>query len=287
MSVEPRRVDSSKLSTLGAGAIIEEGYFPRSIAELSALQKRLKAMPIVLGGLSNTLVVSPPASPIIFTGLLKEIVVSNNFLYAPSGAKLAALCNTAMQSELGGLEKLSGIPGTVGGAIKNNSGCFGKEIADNTECVYLFDWESGKTVQKDKCALKFSYRHCALEPYEIILGASFVLTPQNKEEISACAQSAKALRERNQPKGKSLGSVFKKHNGVGAGFYIEQAGLKGYCLNGMEISKIHANFIVNRGGAAIDYLRLAEYVQNEVHKRFGIELTREVVVIGQGDKDGS
>lgn len=282
MSTKPVQADTSKISTLRLGAILKEVYFPENKEELAQIYAEIGGKePIVLGGITNTLVLKDPCRPFILTNKMKEIVISNNYLYASCGDTIIRACNASLEYELSGLENLSGIPGTLGGAIKNNSGSYGSTISDYIEKVYIFNWNIGKIVELKKEELAFGYRYSNIkQDKDIILGASFILEPSSQEKISKRMQEVAFMRKTTQPKGKSLGSVFKRYEDVSAGYYIEKVGLKGFCHNGMEISSIHANFIVNNGGRIEDYLYLVNLAKTRVFEQFGIKLEEEVRIIG-------
>lgn len=283
MSTKPVQADTSKISSLRLGAVLKEVYFPENKEELAEIWSNIGDRdPIILGGITNTLVVEDPPSPVILTSRFKELVISNNYLFASCGDTIARACNAAWEYGLGGLESLSGIPGTFGGAIKNNSGCFGSEISDCLDTVYIFDWDTGKVKEFKKDELAFGYRSSRIrQDRDIVIGASFILTPTEPETIRNKMRDVANLRSSNQPKGKSLGSVFKRYEDVSAGYYIDKAGLKGCSVNGMEISSVHANFIVNNGGSVYDYLYLVNLAKTKVFEQFGIKLEEEVRIIGQ------
>lgn len=282
MSTKSIRLDTSKISALRAGAVLNTVYSPVNEEELALIYAYIKgSSPIVIGGLSNTLVLRDTDRPFILTNKFKGIEVNNNYLYAKCGESLAKICHTASEHGLSNLESLSGIPGTVGGAVKNNSGSYGSCISDCLDRVYVFDWDTGVTEERTREQIAFNYRYSNLrQDKDIILGASFVLSPIEAEFIAKRMKEVSMLRKMAQPQGKSLGSVFKRYEGVSAGYYIEKAGLKGYNRNGMEISKIHANFIVNKGGSVDDYLYLLNLAKTKVYEQFGIKLEEEVRIIG-------
>jgi UDP-N-acetylmuramate dehydrogenase len=282
MSINSVQADTSKISTLRLGAILKDVYFPENKEELSQIYAKIGDLkPIVLGGITNSLVVKDPCRPFILTNKMKEIVISNNYLYASGGDTIIRACNASLEYGLSGLENLSGIPGTIGGAIKNNSGSYGNTISDYLDKVYIFKWDLGKIVELKKEELAFGYRYSNIkQDSDIILGASFILEVNGQEKISKRMQEVAFMRRSTQPKGKSLGSVFKRYEDVSAGYYIEKVGLKGFRQSGMEISSVHANFIINNGGTVDDYLYLINLAKTKVFEHFGIKLEEEVRLIG-------
>ncbi len=218
-----------------------------------------------------------------------------------AGVPLGAFARRSIKMGLAGIHKLAGIPGTLGGAIYMNAGAYGQEICQT--CVEVESLDQNGTVQvrsAEKCG--FSYRHslfqnlAANKQGEIILSVTFRLEPPEisgkdsftlETEMQECMAKRKANQPLNMP---NAGSTFKRLN-VGAegmpqqiapGYYIEQAGLKGYRVGGAEVSMVHANFIVNTGNAtASDIKTLSEHVQKTVAEKFNIQLQREIILIGK------
>lgn len=282
MSINPVRADMSKISPLRLGAMLEKVYLPENKTELAQIRASLEGeKPIVLGGLSNTLVTEDIGSPFILTTKMKGTIFSNNYIYVSSGENLANLCRCCCQNELGGLENISGIPGTVGGAIKNNSGSYGSTVSDRLDRIYVYKWDMGETVEYIQKDLSFGYRYSNLRTdADIILGVSFILEPDTIENISAKMAEVSEKRRKSQPKGRSIGSIFKRYGNISPGYYIEKCGLKGYRYNGLEISSVHANFIINNSGCVKDYLYLINLAKTKVYEKFGIMLEEEVRIIG-------
>ena len=156
-----------------------------------------------------------------------------------------------------------------------NCGAFGFELGDVVEYVdMLIDGKIERVYAKD---LDFAYRHSNVKELGIVVGAKLKLVEGNKTRIAKDMKGYALSRSRSQPKGKSLGSVFKKAGDTSAGYYIDRAGLKGHKIGGAQISDIHANFILNAGGAtSSDFLRLANYAKQEVDKIYGVKLEYEI-----------
>ena len=199
---------------------------------------------------------------------------------AGGGASLPALAHFAAGAGLAGLEFAAGIPGTVGGAIVMNAGWHAHEIGNVVEQVEFLDAAGDRRIlTRDEC--DFGYRHSALraEP-GVVLSARLRLRPDDPEVLRARLEDYAATRRANQPIDQpSCGSVYLKPEGDFAGRLIEQAGLKGLRVGGIEVSVKHANFFVNLGtGTAADAIRLMETIEREVEARFGVRLRREVEV---------
>lgn len=199
-----------------------------------------------------------------------------------------------------GIHKLAGIPGTLGGAIYMNAGAYGQEICQT--CVEVESLgQDGVVRVRTAAECGFGYRHSvfqelAMDPKnaEIILSATFQLEPAEvsgkdsytlETEMQECMAKRKASQPLNMP---NAGSTFKRLDvgcaempqQIAPGYYIEQAGLKGYRIGGAEVSTVHANFIVNAGDAtAADIKALSEFVQKKVAEKFGIELKREIILL--------
>ncbi len=209
---------------------------------------------------------------------------------AGAGVRMKSLCRFAMQNRLEGITPLLGIPGTVGGGIAMNAGTLRGEIADILHRVTVLS-PDGNIRQIARQNLCFTYRKLCWgmeqegkEP--VILEGDFLLPKSRKTvaELKSEAETILAHRRKNQPLDFPSAGCFFKNPGSGrsAGELIDRAGLKGMRIGGAEISEKHANFIINRNTAsAADILTLADMVKDRVAEVFGIELEREVKVIGQ------
>ncbi len=249
---------------------------------LITLAKQYKVKYKVIGNGTNLLV-----SDLGFNGLiitlkgLNEVFFKRDYVRAMAGAPLEKLIKFATEHKKSGLEALSGIPATVGGATVMNAGAFGHTIADKIVSVEtLYDGKI-KIYDKDQCA--FGYRTSRfLGKKEIIVSVDFALDSGESEHIYKCMKNYLDIRKSFQPTGKSCGSVFKNPKQCPAGALIERAGLKGYKIGGATISQKHANFIITDAKArAMDVYRLIEHVKNTVKELFGVELTEEIEYVGE------
>lgn len=201
-----------------------------------------------------------------------------------AGYSMIRLTVEAGKHGLTGLEFAGGIPGSVGGAVYMNAGAHGSDLSRILkEAEVLF--ENGETRVLTNEELKFRYRTSLLQERKgIVLEAVLQLRKGDRKAISAALASYKNRRRLTQPlQLPCAGSVFRNPPGDHAGRLIEAAGLKGYTCGGAQISEIHANFIVNRGGAlATDVLTLMEHVRTVVKETFGVDLHPEVLVVGEG-----
>jgi UDP-N-acetylmuramate dehydrogenase len=214
------------------------------------------------------------------------------YLVAESGALMAGVARQSVREGLMGLEWAVSVPGTVGGAVVGNAGAHGGEIKDVLEYALLID-NAGEVVEYQQQDFAYDYRASHLKAHgalraafnAVVLSANFRLSPGDGEEIRARAERFLQHRRSTQPVEASLGSTFVNPPNDYAGRLIEQAGLKGLAVGGVEISELHANFIINRGGvgkaSAHDIVRLMAQVQQTVYERFGVLLMPEVQFAGE------
>ncbi len=203
------------------------------------------------------------------------------FLRAGGGAAIRGILGACARDGLGGLEFLAGIPGTAGGAVAMNAGARDREVGDSVKLVELLTPE-GEVSSVGPDALAFSYRRCELPEGCLVTGILFRVKREGSEEVKRRVAENMEVRRRTQPLSyPSAGSVFRNPPEASAGRLMEQAGLKGKRVGGAEISTLHANFIVNRGGAtAEDVLSLMKQAREEVFNGTGIELEPEVRMLG-------
>ncbi|MBR1625218.1 MAG: UDP-N-acetylmuramate dehydrogenase [Clostridia bacterium] len=274
------------ISSAKCGKCIEKCYFPQNVEEIDFVRHAIGGGDYVfLGAVTNTLVLEEYDGAAIFTDALKGVSLRGNELKVASGESLSKLSGKAFSLGLGGMENFYGLPGTVGGAVSGNAGCFGKTISENLLRVELYNFDTQETETLEREEIAFSYRKCNLRKNkDLILSATFLLYPEDRERISDKMSFVRQNRQEKQPKGHSFGSYFKNYNGVSAGYYIEQVGLKGYERNGVKVSEKHANFLLNISGNADDYYEMGEFVRKEVYEKTGVKLEREVIVVGEENR---
>ncbi|MCH7819419.1 MAG: UDP-N-acetylmuramate dehydrogenase [Candidatus Marinimicrobia bacterium] len=238
-----------------------------------------------LGGGSNILVHDKGYRGLIIdlkTGF-SSIEVKGNIVKAESGVSLAKFVATCRKHNLAGVEKLAGIPGSLGGALFMNAGAFGSEISQKLKSLTLL-LEDGEFVELRAIELQFEYRESNLPEGAIILESEFEL--ELVEDASELyGNSREIVKERNTKQPVTLpstGSIFKNPaEGDSAGKLIEDAGLKGTRAGGAIISDKHANFILNSGNAkAEDVMHLIALAQKTVQDKFGVELELELQLVG-------
>lgn len=260
---------------------------PRSRAELQAamtLCREAGEEPFILGRGSNLLVSDSGISrPVIqldgdFTAITRE----GNTLRCGAGASLIAVCRAAAENSLSGIEWGYGIPGSLGGGVYMNAGAYGGEMKDILTEVTFLD-EAGEYRTLPAAELSLSYRHSIFEdrPGTVIVGAVLTLTPGDPAAIRAAMEDYMSRRREKQPlEYGSAGSTFKRPVGNYASALVDQCGLKGLSVGGAEVSRKHAGFIINRGGAtAADVRELIAEVQRIVREKTGYTLECEIKFI--------
>ncbi len=244
---------------------------------------------VVLGGGANVLVSDGGVRGLVILNRSRHLTLDaeTGLVVADSGVGLATLARRCMLLGLKGMEWCVSVPGTLGGAVVNNAGAHGSDIAANLVSAHVTDLTQSPTpTDWPVAAMNYAYRYSALKGHwqrYVVLSATLQLEPGHApEELNAIANEFIAHRKRTQPPGASLGSMFKNPPNDYAGRLIEAAGLKGYRVGGVEVSPVHANFFVNDGTAmAADYARLITHVQQVVNEQFGVSLALEIEQIGE------
>jgi UDP-N-acetylmuramate dehydrogenase len=259
---------------------------PQAIEELIAGCAERGIPYLLLGAGTNLLIADAGIEGLVIRVVNRDHQVDGRQVTAGAGLKMMRLARIVADAGLRGFEFAIGVPGTVGGAVYQNAGCWGKELREVLVSVEGFMPSSGIKTWTP-ADLKFAYRTSALREGALkgglVVKATIQLERGDGEE--AKAMMARLTRERGetQPiKTKNCGSVFKNPPGDSAGRLVQAAGLKGAREGNAAVSTMHGNFIVNEGGAtATDVKRLIERVQAEVRRRFNIELETEVEMVGR------
>ncbi len=266
---------------------VEVGETAR-VAELLRTANRLGVPVFLLGAGTNLLIADGGVAGLVIRCVARRWSIDGVRLRAEAGLKMMRLARIAADHDLTGFEFAIGVPGTVGGAVYQNAGCWGRELKD-----VLVEAEglspAGEPVRWQPRELGLGYRTSAFRRGGLrgftITAATLELRPG--DGAASRAEMTRLTRERNrtQPiQTKNCGSVFVNPEGDSAGRLVEAAGLKGATVGGAQISALHANFIVNQGGAAAaDVWRLILRAQAAVRERFGIELEPEVERVGRWD----
>jgi UDP-N-acetylmuramate dehydrogenase len=266
-----------------ADALLEPGSTEELIAATEKAAEH--GVPVtILGGGTNVLIGDGGIRglTIRLAKSLRNIEIEGRQVTADAGVLYPVLANTTAGRGLAGLEFATGIPGTVGGAVYMNAGAYGSETTEVLDWADVF--RDHGVVRMESTELDLSYRHSTLHehPDWVVLRAGYTLTPGDPTELKARIKEFRAQRMNGSPNRPSCGSTFKRPPGDFPGRVIEAAGLKGARVGQIEVSEVHANYLVNLGGGtAEEALELISQVRQKVHERLGIELETEVRVIGE------
>ena len=239
----------------------------------------------ILGNGSNVLISDNGIQGIVaLTSDMNDIeLLEGDVISCYAGLTLKELTDFCIENSLTNLEFSCGIPGSVGGAIFMNAGAYGGEMKEVVQKVEVFTKNGEKKIYTNE-QMEFSYRHSAIQgTKEIISRVYFQMKKGNKEEIVSKVEELNKMRSDKQPlEYPSCGSVFKRPEGYFAGKLIQDAGLQGYQIGGVQVSKKHAGFMVNiDNGTATDYMDLIRYVQKVILEKDGVALEPEVRIIGE------
>jgi UDP-N-acetylmuramate dehydrogenase len=279
----------AKLTSFNIGGPAD---FYAEASEVAALERIVgecaaRGVPyLLLGAGTNLLVADAGLEGLVLRCEIRGHRVHGDRIQAGAGLKMMRLARIAAEADLVGLEFAIGVPGSVGGAVYQDAGCWGRELREVLVEAEGFvpgqghqTWPAGR--------LQLGYRTSAFRGGDLhgtlITGATVQLAPGDGAEAKRTMARLTAERNRTQPiRTKNCGSVFKNPPGDSAGRLVEAAGLKGARQGEAQISELHANFIVNHGGAAAaDVLALIRRAQDAVSKRFGVELEPEVELVGR------
>lgn len=301
-----RNVPLAPLTTMKVGGPAEYYATVHTTDQLLKLVRWARGVELpyfILGGGSNILISDAGVRGLVIENRCRQVRVDEApccefpkddrpYLMAESGAAMAGAARVSVRNGLQGLEWAVSVPGTVGGAVVGNAGAHGGEIKDNLENALLLN-EQGDVQEYKNADFQYAYRDSTLKRQQplvagfkaVILSVNFRLQRGNPAEISAQAERFLQHRRRTQPVEPSLGSTFVNPPGDYAGRLIEAAGLKGERLGGVQVSALHANFIVNPGGVgkakAADVIGLIEQIQRLVAERCGVHLEQEIQLVGE------
>lgn len=251
----------------------------------------------ILAGGSNVVCVDGEVPGLCIRIAEGGVEVEGQQIVADAGATLAALVDAAIDRGLEGLEALSGIPGTVGGALVGNAGAYGQTISGPLVRVEIFDGSEVRWLKKEECGFEYRDSFFKLKPW-IVLRAEFALKPGSSAALREKSKEIILLREKKYPPGiKCPGSFFKNflvdkfspetralvpenrdfYGKVPAWFFLNEVGARGMREGGLRVADIHGNLIVNEGGATYrDVITLATELKKRVKERFGVDLEEEV-----------
>lgn len=278
-------VDSSKISSIRAGGNIKLSIYPSSQKDLidalyicKAFSKKFK----IIGGCTNTFFSDEGFDGVVvFTSGVRGVDIKNGVITAECGSSLSFILRFAAFNGYEIPGELFGIPGTLGGAVRNNAGAYGKEIADVFIEGCFFDAFTGEIFQLKNDSLSFSYRYSNIQRDNILLlSAKLRAFTSSKEKCFEKFEQYVRKRRCEQPNLPSLGSFFKRSNDIIPAKLIDEQGLKGYTVGGASVSKKHSGFIVNSGNATADDIdSLARYIENQIDEKYGVQLIREAELV--------
>lgn len=291
-----RDVPLAPFTTFGIGGPAELLTEPQTPDELAAAVSwaRRTGTPWQILGLGANVLISDGGIPgLVIVNRAGGIEFTDSGVTAGSGVTVAELITESIGRGRSGFEHYINIPSTVGGALWQNlhflspdrsRTVFIEEIVESAELLK----EDGSRVTVDRDYFEFGYDDSILHHRpDVVLSATFSLTPAEPAELQAVADANAAWRAEKHPPGAvkcSAGSIFRKIEGIGAGRLIDQAGLKGYRIGGAEVSERHANYIINVGGAtAADVRALIEHVRTTVRAASGHDLVPEIGLLGRFD----
>ena len=281
-------VNLSEVTTYRFGGFCKNFINIESEDELSDLANIIKGKQnVILGKGSNVAFSDKEFYGNVLTPKFEELTLSDNFeIKVGSSVFLPKLSRFFKDNSLSNGEFLIGIPGTVGGAIKMNAGAYGWEFSELLKDLRCFDLETFEIKILKKEELEFSYRKSKNLDNKIILSATLKVEKGDKKIINKNLSDFNEKRKKSQPAAiYNAGSVFKNTSDYYAGELIDNAGLKGYEIDGVRVSEKHANFFVaEKGAKAISLFNLVQYVKDKVSTKFGITLEEEIIFIGDFTK---
>jgi len=279
----------SRHTSWRVGGVADRFYRPADLNDLAEYLKHLDLNENVFWlGLGSNLLVSDAGirgTVICTSGVLSEVKkIDDTHIYVEAGVPSPKLAKFSAKSGLTGAEFLSGIPGTLGGALKMNAGAVGGETWDIVESVETIDVQ-GVIHKRTPEEFSIAYRHVEAKEKlnEWFISAVIKLNKGNKEESLQTIKNHLNRRGATQPTQQpNAGSVFRNPQGDYAARLIESCGLKGFCIGGACVSEKHANFIINTGTAtAKDIENLIETVHDKVEQQHNVSLIREVQIVGE------
>jgi UDP-N-acetylmuramate dehydrogenase len=235
-----------------------------------------------LGGGTNVLIVDGELPWVVLhlPAMRAGMRVEGNAAYVDASADLGGMVTFCAKHDLGGMEGLIGVPGSVGGALRMNAGAYGTQIGTHVREVELYRASSGEVETVRGNDIRFDYRHTSFAPDDVMLRVKLELPSKPFKEILAGIRVCNEKRRSSQPLNqKSAGCIFKNPAGGSAGRMIDELKLKGHRVGDAMVSDRHANFFVNVGDATCaDMLRLIDDVRERVRAAYGVELENEVIV---------
>jgi UDP-N-acetylmuramate dehydrogenase len=285
LGVELRQgVSLADQTSLGIGGTTDEILLRRyeSIPEVMRLLADEGIAHRFLGGGTNVLVADGELPYVVLhlPSAKPGMRVEGNEAFVDASADLGGMVTFCAKHDLGGMEGLIGVPGSVGGALRMNAGAYGTQIGPHVREVELYRAATGQIETLSGTDIRFDYRHTSFAPDDVMLRVKLELPAKPFKEILAGIKVCNEKRRSSQPLNqKSAGCIFKNPPGGSAGRMIDELGLKGHHVGDAMVSDRHANFFVNRASASCsDMLKLIDDVRERVRTAYGMELENEVIV---------
>ena len=277
----------SKHTTMGVGGEAQYWIEPTSFEEMQSVVNFFKDRNIpvhIIGRGSNVIVREGGIRGAVIhpcCGEFDKIELCGRNIVAGAGVKLKKLAAFAAQNGIAGFEWMDGIPGYVGGSLRMNAGAMGGDMWGVFRSAIALN-EDGDIVEFEKENMKGAiYRRIPEFEHNMVMQATFCGTPDDPQAIADRMEASRTHRKTTQPLAPSAGCTFVNPEEIPAGKLIDELGLKGFSIGGAQVSEVHANFIVNKGGAkATDITELIDYIRNKAKTDRGITLRAEVQVIG-------
>jgi len=274
----------TELTSLGIGGttdllrIHRHQHLPELIRQLHEARIPFR----FLGGGTNLLVLDGELPYVVLQFVRPEpdVRLEGNFAHVDAAADLGRMVTFCAKHDLGGMEGLIGVPGTVGGALRMNAGAYGMQIGAYVREIQVYRAASGQVETLSGSQINFEYRHTSFAPDDIMLTVKLELPSKPYREIiqgiRVCNEKRRASQPLNQ---KSAGCIFKNPPGASAGRMIDELGLKGHSVGDARVSDRHANFFINAGQASsADMRALIADVRERVRRAYGVELEEEVIL---------
>lgn len=274
-----------RLTTFGVGGNAEILVYLNDLKSLKSLILKMKEFEIpffILGRGANLLVSDSGFKGLVLSlaGDFKKIYFRKNNVYCGAGALISRVSILSILRNFWGFENFLGLPGTIGGGLIMNAGCYGKEISNELLYLDLLN-KNGKIKRLKKEEIKFFYRKSIFKENGIILKAAFKLKKGKRDEIIKRAFDVLKKRKENIPEGKSAGSIFKNPENLKAKELLLNSGVAGLRIGEAIFSKKHPNIIINYGNAkASDIFKLIKTAKEKVFEKFNVWLEEEIIYVG-------
>lgn len=272
------------------GGLVQKFFIPESISDIKDFIKTVSpCTPIYPLGFGSNILIRDGGVNGVLIKLgqgFGYINLTDEILRVGAAATDRSVSIFAKNNGIGGFEFLYNIPGSIGGGIKMNCGCYGSEIKDNLKEIKIFDLKSNKIITRKKEEIDFKYRETNINDNQLIIEASFYTEKKDKDKIWGKMQANEKMRKQNQPtSGRMAGSVFKNPNGISAWQVINKIGGDSISNKGACVSKKHNNFILAKNdGTANDVEDLINTIKKKAKEQYNIDMQLEIKIIGAKER---